>query len=179
MESAAHPNLITSDSVKTRRTAFPAFYKNNVCLTQAEFIELKWQGNFWKSQHAQLRKKTLILQQELASAHAQIRDLKHRLYGKKSEKKGGIQSEQMFATDAPPRRPRGQQKGSQGHGRTPRPDLPVVAEQQDLAPEDKVCSLCGKAYHPLARTEDSTPAESDGPLVHGFTGGIVHSGSPL
>jgi transposase len=159
MESTAHRQSNTSGSAKTRRTALPAFYKNKVCLTQAELIELKWQGNFWKSQHAQLRKKSLILQQELDNARARIRDLKHRLYGKKSEKKGGIQSAQMVATDAPPRRPRGQQKGSLGHGRTPRPDLPVVAEQQDLAPEDKVCCLCGKAYHPLARTEDSTIIE--------------------
>jgi len=35
----------------------------------------------------------------------------------------------------------------------------VVAEYRDLAPADKMCRGCGKAYHPLARTEDSTIIE--------------------
>ena len=159
MESAVPSQSCTSDSATTGKTAVPVFFNNKVCLTQAELIELKWQGSFWKFQHAQLQKKTLILQQDLDSAHARIRDLKHRLFGKKSEKKGDIQSEKTSANDVPVPRPRGQQKGSPGHGRTPRPHLQVVAEQRDLVPEDKVCSLCGEPYHPLARTEDSTIIE--------------------
>ena len=54
-----------------------------------------------------------------------------------------------------PTRSRGQQRGSRGHGRTPRPDLPVVEEQRDVAPEDRKCGICGKAYDLLAQTEDS------------------------
>jgi len=119
MESIAHRQSPTSDSATTGSTPFPAFYKNKVCLTQAALIELKWQGNYWKSQHTQLRKKTQTLQQELDKAHARIRDLKHRLYGKKSEKKGCIQSEQTPATDVLPPRPRGQQGIEQGIGVKP------------------------------------------------------------
>jgi len=159
MERIAPPQSSTAESATLDKAKIPVFFKNRVCLTQAELIELKWQGKYWKSQHARLREKTRALQQELDSAHARIRDLKQRLYGKKSEKKGVIQSDHASATVVPPSRPRGQQKGSPGHGRTPRHDLPVVAEQRDLAPEDKVCLVCGKAYHPLARTEDSTIIE--------------------
>lgn len=131
------------------------FSQNRVQLTQAEHIELKWQGNYWKSQHGHLKRQNEELKQELALAHANIRDLKQRLYGKKSEK--GTAKRDKLTTDEhlASSRPRGQQKGSQGHGRTPRPDLPVVDEERDIAPEDKQCCICGKAYDPLPQTEDS------------------------
>ncbi|MCP5018430.1 MAG: hypothetical protein GY938_24600, partial [Ketobacter sp.] len=131
------------------------FFQNRVQLTQAEHIELKWQGNYWKRQHAQLKKRYEQQTQELELAQAKIRDLEQRLYGKKSEK-GTTKRDKPTTEDSPAAsRPRGQQKGSSGHGRTPRPDLPVVEEQRDVAPEDKKCPICAKAYDPLPQTEDS------------------------
>ena len=131
------------------------FSQTIVQLTQAEHIELKWQGNYWKSQHAQLKKQHEGLKQELELAHAKIRDLEQRLYGKKSEK-GTTKGDQPPTEDSPTgARPRGQRKGGQGHGRTPRPDLPVVEEERDVAPQDRKCEICGKAYDRLSQTEDS------------------------
>ena len=52
------------------------FAQNIVQLTQAEHIELKWQGSYWKSQHGHLKKHNEELKQELALAHAKIRDLR-------------------------------------------------------------------------------------------------------
>jgi len=45
------------------------------------------------------------------------------------------------------KRPRGQQPGSKGHGRTDRPHLP---EKEELAnfPENPICPKCGEAYMP-------------------------------
>jgi transposase len=131
------------------------FSRNIVQLTQAEHIELKWQGNYWKRQHGHLREQNEGLKQELALAHAKVRDLEQRLYGKKSEK--GTTKRDSPATDENKDccRPRGQQKGSKGHGRTSRPDLAVIEEERDVAPEDQKCCLCGKAYKPLSQTEDS------------------------
>ena len=135
------------------------FTQNIVQLTQAEHIELKWQGNYWKRQYAQLKERHEELKQELELAHAKIRDLEQRLYGKKSEK-GTTKGNKLTTEDSPTgSRPRGQQKGSQGHGRTPRPDLPVVEEERDVAPEARKCDLCGKAYDPLLQTEDSRMIE--------------------
>ncbi len=131
------------------------FSQKIVQLTQAEHIELKWQGSYWKSQHEHLKKQNEELKQELASAHAKIRDLKQRLYGKKSEKGTAKRDKPTTDERLASSRPRGQQKGSKGHGRTPRPDLPVVDEERDVAPEDKQCCICGKAYDPLPQTEDS------------------------
>ncbi len=99
------------------------------------------------------------LKQSLELAYAKIRDLEQRLYGKKSEK--GPLKRNRSTPDGRPicSRPRGQQKGSRGHGRTPRPDLPVVVEEHDVAPEDKQCPFCQKAYDLLFQTEDSKITE--------------------
>ena len=152
--STRHPAAATPPAV-TGEPASNPFSQNIVQLTQAEHIELKWNGNYWKHQHEHLKKQNEELKQALELAHAKIRDLKQRLYGKKSEK--GTTRRDTPATDERPAssRPRGQQKGSQGHGRTLRPDLPVVEEARDVAPEDKKCGICGKSYALLAQTEDS------------------------
>lgn len=155
MESTCDPLSLADQPVATAESVPSLFSQKIVQLTQAEHIELKWQGNYWKSQHAQLKKQNEHLQQELDWARAKIRDLNQRLYGKQSEK--STTKRDYPRTDDPLRssRPRGQQKGSSGHGRTPRPDLPIVEEEIDVASEDKKCSLCQKAYEPLSQTEDS------------------------
>ena len=131
------------------------FSQNLVQLTQEEHIQLKWEAGYWKAQHEQLKQKFDTLQRKLESATARIRDLKQRLFGKKSEK-NGAKSDKATTTPHPnPPRPRGQQKGSKGHGRTARPDLPVVEEEHNLAPEDQQCPICAKAYRELPETEDS------------------------
>ena len=135
------------------------FAQNIVQLTQAEHIELKWQGSYWKSQHGHLKKQNEELKQALALARAKIRDLRQRLYGKKSEKGTAKRDKPTPDERLASSRPRGQQKGSKGHGRTPRPDLAVVDEERDVAPDDKQCCICGKAYDPLPQTEDSEIVE--------------------
>jgi transposase len=155
---------------------FP-FSQNIVQLTQEEHIQLKWEVNYWKAQHAQLKekleaqheqlkeefearhthlnKKHKALQRKLDAATARIRDLKQRLFGKKSEK-GVAKSEKVTSTPGSGTpRPRGQQKGSKGHGRTARPDVPIIEEEHDIAPEEMHCPICAKAYNPLPDTEDS------------------------
>ena len=131
------------------------FTRNIVQLTQAEHIELKWQGNYWKRQHGHLKEQNEELKQELTLAHARIRDLKQRLYGKKSEKGTTKRDKPTPGENNVCSRPRGQQKGSKGHGRTSRPDLAVIEEERDVAPEDQKCCICGKAYKALSQTEDS------------------------
>jgi len=159
MENSIPQPSSTPSPAVTREPASNPFSKNIVQLTQAEHIELKWQGNYWKSQHGHLKKQNEELKQALASAHAKIRDLKQRLYGKKSEKGTAKRDQPTTGERLASSRPRGQQKGSKGHGRTPRPDLPVVDEERDVAPEDKKCSMCGKAYDLLPQTEDSEIVE--------------------
>ena len=88
------------------------------------------------------------LKQEIKEKDGQIRDLKNRLFGKKSEKKTSKTEKADLKSnpDSPKdKKPRGQQPGSEGHGLTDRPDLPVVDEQACF-PENPVCPCCGLPY---------------------------------
>ena len=141
-------------------TAPPPFTQNIIFLTQADHIDLKQNAHYWKSQYEILKKKYQSLQHALNLANAKIKDLNQRLYGKKSEKKvTKADKNPNNSASTLARKPRGQQTGSQGHGRTIRPDLPIIEEERDVAAEDKTCKVCGKQYNALLKTEDSTITE--------------------
>jgi len=147
---------------------------NLVSITQKELTRLKWAGHYWKAQHQRscvretLLKKTIeenearaceretLLKKELELKEAQIRDLKHRLFAKKSEsnkKKNTTEQQPSQAT----KRSRGQQRGSLGHGRTQRPDLPVIEEHHEL--QDAHCTHCGLQYSAFPGAEESEIVE--------------------
>ena len=128
-----------------------------VVLTQKEYDDLKWHGSYWKVQHSRAVKRELELKHELQQAKAEIINLKQRLFGKKSEKnarKDGGPNQRSSST-----RNKGQQPGAAGHGRTPRPNLAVIEEIKDVAPEEKYCSVCGCARAEFFKTEDSEIVE--------------------
>jgi transposase len=128
-----------------------------VQLTKQEYIQLKWDSRYWRRQHDRAIAREAALKQELERAQAEIRDLKQRFYGKRSEK-GALPSEAQPAADKLSR-PRGQTPGSQGHGRTPRPYLPVIEEWRALPPERQVCPCCQAPSDPFPGTEDSDLVE--------------------
>lgn len=125
-----------------------------VVLTKKEYIELKWSANYWKAQHGRAIEREAVLKEELKQSQAKIRDLNQRLYGKKSERSKGKSAVSSTTQEGSQRR-RGQQKGSKGHGRTQRAELPVFEEIHDLPPEEKRCSICGGARPEFFKTEDS------------------------
>ena len=87
----------------------------------------------------------------MAAHEATIRDLKQRLYGKKSEKSAG--PDRAGESKPASSRQRGQQPGSQGHGRSDRCALPVVVEVHDLSEAAKHCPQCGEALAPFPGVE--------------------------
>ena len=121
------------------------FAQQWVTITKQEHIELTCRASYWEAQHARAKSEIEKLRQEAILKDAKIKDLQNRLFGKKSEKNNPLKSEKGKA-DTPSKRKRGQQPGSKGHGRTPRPDLPVVHEEIDLADEEKCCATCGLPY---------------------------------
>lgn len=134
------------------------FAQQVVVLTKQEHIQLVWNANYWESQHRCVLKREADLKEQLAHEKAKVRDLNQRLYGKKSEKKsktekGGIDD------STPDSRPRGQQPGAKGHGRTPHPHLPIVEEILDLPEHEKICPDCGKPHAVLPGTDDSEIVE--------------------
>jgi len=123
------------------------FSQQWVTITKQEHIDLRHRASYWEAQHGRAKSQIEALKQEIILKDAKIKDLQNRLFGKKSEKNSPLKSEKGDA-DTPLKRNRGQQPGSRGHGRTQRPDLPVVHDEIDLADADKYCSTCGLPYQP-------------------------------
>ena len=95
------------------------FASNLVTIPRKEFIRLRWDGNYWKAQHQRACEREAVLKEELAKKEALIKDLQHRLFDKKSEKKSAQQTAEQQEGSAASRH-RGQQLGSRGHGRIKR-----------------------------------------------------------
>src|ERR1700747_3766479 len=112
------------------------FSQQTVVLTKQAYIELKWEAHYWRKQHERLVEREAALKAEVEALQATIRDLSQRLYGAKSEKSARS-------------RQRGQQPGSQGHGRSDRSALLVVPEVHDLSPAQACCPVCGEAFAPF------------------------------
>lgn len=117
-----------------------------ILISEKEYLELKSEVGYWQAMHKKAISREKKLKQTIKEQEGQIRDLRNRLFGKKSEKKSSGKDKGK-SKPSNPKRPRGQQPGSKGHGRTKRPDLP---EKEELANflEDPICPNCGKPYMP-------------------------------
>jgi transposase len=153
---------------------FAAVY---VTLTKQEHIGLVMEANSWKGlhrkateraewnerrhQHELLKLKLraaqceTALRAELELAHAKVRDLQKRLFGRKSESRGGGSEVQAQAPMARARR--GHRRGAPGHGRTMQPHLPQRIELVGL--DSPQCPRCGLALGSFPGTEDSEVLE--------------------
>jgi transposase len=130
------------------------FSQQWVTITKQEHIDLTSRASYWEAQHARAKSEIEKLRQEAILKDAKIKDLQNRLFGKKSEKNSPLKSEKDGKEDTPSKRKRGQQPGSQGHGRTKRPDLPIVHEKSDLADEEKSCPTCGLPHLPTPALDE-------------------------
>ncbi len=152
------PQLIsTPELVLVNGTSATPFSQQTVVLTKQAYIALKWEANYWRAQHARLVEREAALKTEVTALEAKVRDLNQRLYGTKSEKSAGSDAAGQSKPASP--RNRGQQPGSQGHGRSDRSALPVVAEVHDVREAAKHCPDCGEAFAPFPGAEESTIIE--------------------
>jgi len=142
-----------------------------VTLTKQEHIQLVMDVSYWRTQFerrvarqarheqqyrrlfdrlkAQSAQREAQLIAELEVAHAKVRDLRQRVFGRKSERSKGA-SERRGQTMS--RRSRGQQPGAAGHGRTSLAHLPERVEV--VALDDPHCQSCGRALQDFPGTED-------------------------
>ena len=157
MQSTSPPINSISDLVTGNGKDATPFSQQSVVLPKQAYIELKWEANYWRAQHARLLEREAALKAEVATLQATIRDLHQRLYGAKSEKAAGCDAAGQCKPASP--RNRGQQPGSQGHGRSNRSALAVVAEVHDLSPTQSCCPACGEAFAPFPGAEESTIIE--------------------
>jgi len=116
-----------------------------ITISEKEYLSLKCELGYWRSMHEKALSRIDKLNRIIAHQKGIIRDLTNRLFGKKGEKKGSKKKDGEPKNTTPEERERGQQPGSEGHGRTERPDLPRVEEPVDFSEIPK-CSECGTAY---------------------------------
>ncbi len=117
-----------------------------ILIPEKEYLELKSEVGYWKIMHGKAVLREKKLKQTVKEKEGQIRDLRSRLFGNKSEKKSSTKDEGS-SRSSEPKRPRGQQPGSKGHGRTDRPDL-LEKEETVSFPRVPICPKCSEAYIP-------------------------------
>jgi transposase len=129
-----------------------------VTISKEEHIRLKCEAAYWQGRHQQALRRESVLKEKIETLQARVRDLVQRVFGRRSEK-GTSDSEQQAAQTSRPRRPRGQQPNSTGHGRTSLAHLPVREQPIELSAQAQCCPKCGKALEELAGSEDSEVVE--------------------
>jgi transposase len=148
-----------------------------VTLTKQEHIRLVMEAHGWKNLHQRAVERARwrderyrrVLRQlkeqaaqreaglcaELGVAHAKIRDLQQRVFGRKSERRKGGSEQQTRGLGI--RSPRGHQRGAPGHGRKMLAHLPERIEVVEIdAPQ---CPRCGLELNVFSGTEDSEVLE--------------------
>lgn len=149
-------------------------------LTKQEHIQLVWDAKYWKTAHQraivriqqleaehqlaleQCQLRETALRSELELAQAKIRDLKKRVFGRKSEqsaqadKAPGADGQSPQSPQSP--RPRGQQEGAPGHGRATESHLPARIEPP-IEIDSPHCPSCGSDFADFPGTEDSEVLE--------------------
>jgi len=126
-----------------------------------EVATLRAEAGYWKSRHADALQRNEELQVEVQQARAEARQLKDRLFGRKTEHRLAGQDIAEFVDEdlalAP--RKRGGQAGHVGRRRRNYTHLPVVEEFRTLPAEAQCCSRCGKPRLEMADSEDSQQIE--------------------
>jgi transposase len=138
-----------------------------ILIPEKEYLELKSEVGYWQAMHKKAILREKNLKETVKEQEGKIRDLRNRLFGKKSEK-GSSDRNQGKIEPSTSKRPRGQQPGSKGHGRTAHPDLPQREETVNF-PETPTCSKCGKHYI----TDESREAEIIEVEVQAYTRRII------
>jgi transposase len=143
------------------------------CPDRPLLIQARQQANYYRARFQAAKQREVTKDARIAQLEAEIRILKQRLYGSKSESRHGADQSKTpppqdpLAEDASPaeaaspgataapRRKRGQQKGNPIPKRRDYSHLPVLTEERILPAEEARCSCCGKPFAPGGYEEDS------------------------
>ena len=151
---------------------------DTITITRREHVDLKSDVAFYKAMHSRAIKRIdgLRMQHQheiqglkaeledmhvkLDAANAQLRGLRQQAFGTKAERSRSLDPSQRGLpphNPAVPKRPRGQQRGWQGHGRTQVKDLPV--REEVVAVDPCCCPKCGLGFVEMAGTQDAEVLE--------------------
>lgn len=125
--------------------------------------ELQQQVGYWRAQHQRTVQREAELKDKVHLLEGQIRELKRRLFGRKSETTASTQPTTVPLKPTDPskdRKPRkrGQQPGSNGHGRRNHEHLLAEHENCVLPVDQQCCSCCGEPFVEI-------PGSADGDIL--------------
>jgi transposase len=128
-----------------------------------ELIELRLQANYWRALHRRAVQREAELKEQNHQLQGEIRELKRRIFGRKSETSAATKppANPKAPTQNKPRRSRGQQPGSKGHGRRSHDHLTTKHEDCTLPAEQQCCADCGEPFEEIAGTADGDILEVD------------------
>ena len=171
------PDLLVCSSTPGGEAKSRPYADVFVTLSKQEHIELVWAAKYWKMEHGRAAERALgiealyqgrlqeaaqraqereaALLRELETAQAKIRDLQQRLFGRKTERGSLIDDKHRRAAGRS--RPRGQQRGAPGHGRSRQAHLPVRTEDVEI--DSPQCPICGEPLSAFAGTDDCEVVE--------------------
>jgi transposase len=133
---------------------------NDACRLKTEYRILKAEAGYWKIMHHRAVLREQVLKRKNEELEVKLRLRERQLFGQKTEKKA--QSDKSSNTpNEQNKRPRGQQKGTKGHGRKCHDELPIKEDVVDLPEDEKQCPCCGLPFNPFPGTEDSEVIEID------------------
>jgi len=147
VETVLSPSITEKDN----QNSVP-FANEEVVISKQKYIQLNTDIGYWKSLYERTKQQLEDIKKELAQEKAKVKNLQQRSFGKSSEK-GTCKGEK--SAQKPSSNKRGQQKGSAGHGRTPRASLPTMIEIIDVEEKDKCCPICHELRPEFPGTEDS------------------------
>jgi transposase len=128
---------------------------------QWQVVELRCQANYWRAQHQRAVQRVAALTAEVQQLQGEIRELKRRLFGRKTETAAATETKTTKPPDNQKQtRKRGQQPGSQGHGRRNHDHLPATDEPCVLPESDRCCPDCGLPYEKIPGTADGDILET-------------------
>ena len=139
---------------ENRESLQPAF---QIRVDKEEYIGLRWAAAYWKARHGEAVQREADLKRDNEELRARIRELEGRLYSRRSEclvSEGKSPSRRPVSS-----RPRGQQPGSRGHGRSSLEGLEAREEVAELPQEQQKCPRCGRPLDPFPGTDEAQVVE--------------------
>jgi transposase len=125
-----------------------------------EMVAYKTKANYWETQFRQVKTREEELAFEVEELKAKLRKKEQQIFGKSSEKNSPKQDSSSALKKDKPKKNRGQQPGSVGHGRRDYSHLPALEETIRLSEKEASCSCCGLPYEELAGSESSEILET-------------------
>jgi transposase len=120
-----------------------------------EMIEYKSKANFWETQFQRAKTREEELALEVEDLKAKLRKREQQLFGRSSEKNVKKLDDHQNLKASKPKKKRGQQLGSKGHGKRDYSHLPALEEIIKLSEKHSRCTCCGLSYEELPGGETS------------------------